>query len=143
MKKVTLKEKVVRFSISIPPEFLTYLDKLVKKGYSSRSEAIRDLIRAKIAEEEWKGEKEVIGILTILYDHTVKGIEKKLTDVQHVFLLKIHSCLHIHLTKTDCMEIIILRGKPVDIEKMVAKIVGVKGVKYGKVLKVAGVERLP
>ncbi|WP_457626647.1 nickel-responsive transcriptional regulator NikR [Persephonella sp.] len=134
-------EKLTRFSITIPEELLEYLDsKVVNKGYSSRSEFIRDMIREKIIEDKWSGEEEVIGVLTVIYDHHHRELTQKMIDIQHSRYINVMCTTHIHLDHHNCLETIIIRGKPSEIENISIKISGLKGVKFAKLTKTSKVE---
>ena len=106
-------EKVIRFGVSINPKLLERFDNIIKeKGYTNRSEAIRDLIRDFLVAEEWKtSDEETVGTLTIVYDHEIRGVSDKLTDIQHRYCKNIISTLHVHLDKHNCMEVLVLKGK--------------------------------
>lgn len=127
---------IKRFGVSIPDELLTKLDSLAKKkGYTNRSEAIRDLIRDRFVEEEWAGEeKEVVGTVTLVYDHKSHELSEKLTDLQHSYFQNIISTTHIHLDKHNCLEVLIVRGPSKKIKKIADHLIATKGVKHGKLV---------
>jgi len=105
--------KIVRFGVSIEEDLLENFDKIIEdKGYNSRSEAIRDLIRDYIIKEKWNLKKEkVAGSISLIYEHDVYGLSEKLTDIQHHYHDVIISTLHVHLDEKNCMEVILVRGK--------------------------------
>ena len=125
-----------RFGISIEEDLLQKLDHIVKvKGYSNRSEAIRDFAREHLVEEEWKDpKKEVVGTLTLVYDHHARLLSDKLADIQHDFHDKVIASTHIHLTKHNCAEVIILKGKSAEVKKISDRLISTKGVKHGKLV---------
>lgn len=127
-------EKIARFGVSIEPELLKKFDRLIKnKGYENRSEAIRDLVRKSIIESEIEVEKgEIIGALTIVYDHDVGNITNKLLHIQHHCLSETISTTHVHLDEHNCFEVIVVRGKAKDVRKLAENIKALKGVKYGE-----------
>ena len=129
-------EKVVRFGISINPKLLERFDAIIQeKGYTNRSEAIRDLIRDFLVAEEWKAsDEETVGTLTLVYDHEIRGISDKLTDLQHKYHKNIISTLHVHLDEHNCMEVLILRGKAKNIKKIADTLISARGVKHGKLV---------
>ncbi len=137
-----MEEKTVRFSVSISQDLLKELDsRVIKKGYSSRSELIRDLIRELIIEEKWNNEtEEVVGVLTIIYDHHQRDLTRKMIDIQHSKYINILCSTHVHLDHNNCLETIIIKGKPADIEKISIEIGGLKGVKFSKLTKSSKVE---
>lgn len=106
-------EGVTRIGVSLEPELLTEFDKVIaKKGYVSRSEAIRDLVRDSLAETEWKNDKEyVCGVITMVYDHDTTGLSEKITEIQHSALQAISTTVHIHLDHDRCMEVVVVEGE--------------------------------
>jgi len=128
-------EKMVRFGVSIPPELLKKFDKLIdEKGYANRSEAIRDIIRAHMIEQEWEKEGEVVGTITILYDHDTRGVMEKLTDLQHENFGDVSSTIHVHLDESNCLEVIVVKGDAKRVKKLADKLIATKGVKHGKLV---------
>ena len=123
-------EELARFGISIPKELLKAFDDYIeRKHYANRSEAIRDLIRQKLVEEEWKESKEeVVGVITYLYDHHKRELTDKLVDIQHEYYEKIITTQHLHVDHHRCLEIILVRGKANEIKDLADKIQAQKGV---------------
>ncbi|PJB20993.1 MAG: nickel-responsive transcriptional regulator NikR, partial [Euryarchaeota archaeon CG_4_9_14_3_um_filter_38_12] len=109
-------------------------DKLIrKKGYGSRSEAIRDLIRDETVKQILENENEpVIGTLTIVYDHDASNVTNKLLDVQHRHHKNISSTMHLHLDEHNCLEVLVVSGKVKDVQSIADSITSIKGVKHGK-----------
>lgn len=129
-------EKTVRFSISMNADLLQKFDEAIEERmYTNRSKAIRDLIRDFIVESEWeKSEKEVIGSLTLIYDHRTRGIVDRLTDIQHKKYSKIISNMHVHLDERNCMEVLAIKGLPDEVRKISDSLISSKGVKHGKLV---------
>lgn len=129
-------EKVERFSVSISPKLLRNFDALLKKrGYANRSEGIRDLIRDCLVEEEWAGAKgEVIGSLTLLYDHAVRGISDKLTALQHEHAAHVLTSMHVHLDAHNCLEVLVISGQAEEVKKISDRLLASRGVKHGKLV---------
>ena len=128
--------ETVRFGISIDSGLLDRFDAVVEgKGYVNRSEAIRDLIRDALVEQSWEaGEEETVGTLTLVYDHHVRDLSDRLTDIQHDHHDRIISTLHVHLDHHNCLEVLIVRGKAGQIKAIADSMIGVKGVKHGKLV---------
>jgi len=123
---------IIRFGVSLEKELLEKFDKLIKeKKYSNRSEAIRDSIRENLVKREWIGGKEVAGAITLVFDHHKRELMNTLTDIQHDFHTLIISSQHVHLDHDNCLEIIVVRGKPRDARELADKLRATKGVKYG------------
>jgi len=123
---------IVRFGVSLEKELLDKFDKLSKeKQYPNRSEAIRDLIREELVKREWVEGKEVAGAITLVFDHHKRELMNTLTDIQHDFYQLIISSQHVHLDHDNCLEIIVVRGKPRGVKELADKLRATKGVKYG------------
>ncbi len=124
---------LVRFGVSIEEELLKQFDEEIeRKGYSNRSEAIRDLIRDQIVNEEWETDEETVGTITIVYDHHTRDLSANLTHIQHSFEGDIRSVLHIHLDHHNCLEVLVVQGKGRLLQQFADQLVSIKGVKHGK-----------
>jgi len=128
--------KTVRFSVSVNSDLLKRFDETIKeKTYTNRSKAIRDLIVDFIVEREWeKSESEVMGSLTLLFDHETRGLVEKLTEIQHERCGNIVSTMHVHIDKHNCMEILAMKGLPREIREIADKLISCRGVKHGKLV---------
>ena len=106
--------KLTRFAVSLDKSLFDQLNQLVKKHqYTNRSEYIRDLLRAKLVDTEWTENKnEVVGTLTLLYDHHAYQITKKLTELQHHHHHTVLATTHVHLDAHLCAEVVIMKGFP-------------------------------
>ncbi len=129
-----MENGLVRFGVSLSPKLLKDFDKLIgKKGYTNRSEAIRDLIRDSLVQAEWEaGDKETVGTVTLLYNHHARELTHVLTDLQHRHHQSIVSTTHIHLDEHNCLEVLVVKGKARDIKKIADKLISTRGVKHGK-----------
>lgn len=123
-------EGVTRIGVSLEPELLSKFDKIIqKKGYVSRSEAIRDLVRDTLAESEWKNDKELMcGVITMVYNHETIGLSGRITELQHNALDTIYTTTHIHLDHNLCMEIIAVEGELGVLKKLTNDLGSIKGV---------------
>jgi len=128
-------EKVERIGVSLDKGLLEKFDKLIAgKGYQSRSEAIRDLVREQISSERLEEPSvSAVAAVCLVYNHHASNLMKKLTALQHSHLLQVISSLHIHLGEHDCMEIVVLKGRIGQIKKVADSIICQKGVKLGKI----------
>ena len=128
--------KTVRFGVAMDNVLLDKFDRLIiKKGYSNRSEAIRDLMRSNLVEEEWKTtNRQTVGTVTIVYSHSVREITDILTELQHHYHAEIISCMHVHLDAHNCLEVLALKGKPKNIKKLADTLIATKGVKHGELV---------
>ncbi|HIE44346.1 MAG TPA: nickel-responsive transcriptional regulator NikR, partial [Candidatus Omnitrophica bacterium] len=117
--------------ISIDEKLLRKFDAFIRKRkYSNRSEAIRDLIRRNFVEEEWEKGKEVVGSISLVYDHHKRELVERLTELQHIFHNLIISTQHIHLDYNNCFEIIVVKGRAEETRELAQKMQATKGVKY-------------
>ena len=127
--------RVARFAISIDERLLERFDQYIeKKGYVSRSEAVRDLIRNALIEESIGEDRNVFGTITIVYNHHQKELAEKITDIEHGYLKNIISTMHIHIDHHHCLETIAVKGKAGVIKELADKIITLKGVKHGKLV---------
>lgn len=126
----------VRFGISIDENLLQQFDELIgNKGYSNRSEALRDLMRDALVEQQWSQEdEETVGTVTLVYDHHTRDLSDKLTEHQHSHHQAIISVLHVHLDAHNCLEVAVVRGTSREVRKLADELIGTKGVKHGKLV---------
>jgi len=130
-----MKEQVERIGVSLDKTLLAKFDELVTaQDYENRSEAIRDLIRSRLSEKKLGNLKaKAIAAVCLVYDHHSTRLMEKLTSLQHNRLLETICTTHIHLDAHDCMEIIVLKGRVGEINKMGEKLLSQKGVKLGNI----------
>lgn len=122
-----------RFSISMEDDLLGKFDRyLEQRGYSNRSEAVRDLVRKALIDEEWRAGEEVVGVITLVYDHHHRQLQDKLTDIQHDHHEMIISATHVHMDHHNCLEVIIVKGEASAICQMADRLKAEKGVKSGE-----------
>jgi CopG family nickel-responsive transcriptional regulator len=127
--------KIVRVGVTFPPDLLKEFDEIINKmGYESRSKAIQDAVRLYVSEKKWLREEEAyqIGVLLMVYDHEVKGLESELTETQHHHVQLISSTMHIHLGERDCLEAIAVKGKASEIRQLSHELTTKRGVKILK-----------
>ena len=134
-KRVTM-EKITRFGVSIEPDLLKKFDKVIKKkGYKNRSEAIRDIIRENLIVETTEDpNSEAIGTLTMIYDHHAGNLTNRLLDLQHHHHKEILTTTHIHVDHDNCLEVLVLKGKTRNIQKLADNIKSLKGIKHGELV---------
>jgi CopG family nickel-responsive transcriptional regulator len=126
----------IRFSVSLPGNLLEALDhRVTSRGYTSRSELVRDMIRERLVEDAWQAGDEVAGVLVIIFDHHQRELAQKIIDIQHNQDVHVLCSTHVHLDHHNCLETIILQGRPPEIEQIVAEIGGLKGVKFAKLTR--------
>lgn len=125
--------ELTRFGVSLDDTLLQQFDRLIhRKGYTNRSEALRDLIRESLVREQWElGTADTVGTLTLVYNHDVRELADKLTDLQHEHYQAIVSTLHVHLDPHHCLEVLVLRGKANELKGIADRLIGTRGVKHG------------
>ena len=126
--------KLARIGVAIDEDLLERFDELIRRrGYPNRSEAFRDLIRDELVQESWKSpDSEVVGSLTLVYDHHVRMLSDKLLDLQHEYHDSILSTLHVHLDHDNCLEVMLIRGRSAAVHQIADALISTKGVKHGK-----------
>ena len=126
--------KLTRIGVAIDADLLEKFDELIElRGYPNRSEAFRDLIRNELVEESWKSpESEVVGSVTLVYNHHVRQLNDKLLDLQHDHHNSILSTLHVHLDHENCLEVLLIKGKAAAVNQIANALISTKGVKHGR-----------
>ncbi len=125
---------LTRIGVAIDEDLLEQFDALIEgRGYSNRSEAFRDLIRTELVGEiAARPDAEVVGSLTLVYDHHVRLLSDKLLDLQHEHHDAILSTLHVHLDHRNCLEVLLIRGRSADVRRIADTLISTKGVQHGK-----------
>lgn len=126
---------IIRFGVSIDQDLLENYDRLIaERGYATRSEALRDLIRDALIQQkiETQIETNALGSLTLVYDHHARNLSKEMGAIQHDYHETILSVMHLHVSHDDCLEIIALRGKVAEIVELANRLLSLKGIKNGK-----------
>lgn len=129
-------DKITRKGIAFEPKELKDFDLLIKKkGYNNRSEALRDLIRKELNEQNIRDpEKIVKASLTMVFDHHKHDLQHELTHKQHDNAKLIRSTIHVHIDEDNCMEVLILDGKVKEIKKFADSMLATKGVMNGRLV---------
>jgi CopG family nickel-responsive transcriptional regulator len=130
------KSALHRIGVAIDEELLERFDDLIqRRGYENRSEAFRDLARAELIKDGMERlNAEVVGTVTIVYDHHVRLLSEKLNELQHEHHKNILSTLHVHLDHDDCLEVIVVRGKGREVAQIGNTLIATKGVKHGRMI---------
>ena len=128
--------KITRVGVTFPPELLKDFDEIIgKMGYESRSKAIQDAVRLFVSERKWLQEEantSQTGVILMVYDHDVRGLESDLTEAQHHHSDLVTSTLHIHIGERDCLEAIAVKGKATDLRHLSDELAIKRGVKILK-----------
>jgi CopG family nickel-responsive transcriptional regulator len=128
--------KVSRFGVSLEDDLLHSFDRSIAElGYANRSEAIRDLIRDHLIQKRVsKGDSEVVGVVTLVYDHRTHRLGDILADMQHKAQVTINTSLHIHLDEHNCLEVVVIRGAAEMVHGVAGRLIATKGVDNGKLV---------
>jgi len=125
-----------RIGVAIDTGLLEKFDRLIsERGYTNRSEAFRDLIRDDLVTKDAESpDSQVIGTVTLVYDHHVRLLQEKLTAIQHDHHHSILSTLHVHLDHDNCLEVLVVRGRSAEVRKVADVLISTKGVKHGRLV---------
>ena len=127
--------QLIRTGVSLEQHLLVEFDRLIaRRGYANRSEAIRDLIREALLEQIVASNKPVVGTLTLVYDHHVPDLARKLTEVQHNAGARVLAATHIHLDHHFCLEVIIMKGCARELQALSDGMLALRGVQLGKLV---------
>jgi len=129
--------KLVRFGVAMDEELLSKFDELVERRgiATNRSEAVRDLVRDALVDEQWEAPgEEIVGTITMVFDHHANDLAEKLDSLQHAHHDKVVSSMHVHLDAHNCLEVIVVRGESGAIRTIAEALLGTKGVKHGKLV---------
>jgi|YNPNPStandDraft_1061719.scaffolds.fasta_scaffold52146_1 CopG family nickel-responsive transcriptional regulator len=131
-----MADRVERFGVSMDSSLLERFDRRIRKaGYSNRSEAIRDVVRNYLVEEEWQDEEaEVVGTVTLVYNHHQRELDHTLNELQHEFHDTIICATHVHLDEENCLEVIVIRGSAREVRTIGERLISTRGVKHGKLV---------
>jgi len=121
-----------RFSVSLEKDLLAKFDEYIaEQGYNNRSEAVRDLIRKGLVKQEWESNSQVVGVVTLVYDHHRPQLQERVTEIQHDFYHIITSTTHVHMDHHNCLEVTIVKGRAAEVQKLAQGLIALRGVKDG------------
>jgi CopG family nickel-responsive transcriptional regulator len=132
--------RIIRVGVTFPPELLKDFDEVTAQmGYNNRSKAVQDAVRTFVSEKQalYKTKGEQAGIILMLYDHDVRGLENALTHTQHHYANVICSSMHIHLSEKECLEAVAVKGEAAEIRSLSSELSTRKGVKTVKPMLVS------
>jgi CopG family nickel-responsive transcriptional regulator len=126
-----------RFGVSLEKDLLAQFDKaLGRRGFENRSDGIRRLIRDMLVTDEWKDEgQDVVGSVSLVYDHDTLDLAKRLTRIQHESHTLIVSSMHVHLDAHHCLETLVIRGKPREVQRVADRLIHARGVLHGALFR--------
>ena len=131
-----MPENVTRYTVSVPSSLMEAFDEIVqRRGFTNRSEALRDLMRSALVDERWGDEDaEVMGTVTLVFDHHQRELSRRLTALQHDAHDMVICATHVHLDHHHCLEVIVLRGRAARVREMAEALIGTRGVLHGKLV---------
>ena len=132
---------VSRISISLPSDLLSELDRMVLgRGYGSRSQAISDMVNYQLAEHKRAlGNEVMAGTLTLLYDRSTRGLQKKLADIQYRHIDEVISSLHVHLTENQMLEVVLVQGPAARLQDIANLMITQRGIITGRLHLLAAI----
>jgi CopG family nickel-responsive transcriptional regulator len=133
-----MKDPLVRFGVAIEGSLLRQLDALASERGCTRSELLRDLARAEVGRAKVPKGVEAVGALTLVYDHHVRDLSGKLTDLQHQLGEGVRAALHVHLSHDLCLEVVVVHGRSHELQSMADRVLAMRGVKHGGIEIIAG-----
>jgi CopG family nickel-responsive transcriptional regulator len=126
-----MKNELVRFGVAMERDLLQHLDEIVEERGVTRSELLRDLVRAEVVRAKVSKGTPAVATLTLVYDHHVRELSEKLTEFQHQLGDQVRSTLHVHLDQRRCLEVIILRGQSDELKRVADRLLATRGVTHG------------
>ncbi len=133
------KDPLVRFGVAFEGSLLRELDAVVAARGSTRSELFRDLARAEVGRHKVPKAVDAIATLTLVYDHHVRDLSEKLTELQHELGEQVRATMHVHVTHDLCLEVIVIRGRSDRLQQIADRLLALRGVKQGGIEIVAGI----
>jgi CopG family nickel-responsive transcriptional regulator len=132
-----MKDPLVRFGVAVEASLLRDLDAVAAQRGCTRSELLRDIGRAEVGRAKVSAGGPAVGALTIVYDHHVRDLSEKLTELQHELGDDVRAALHVHLSHDMCLEVVVMRGRSDRLSAIADRILALRGVKQG------GIELIP
>ncbi len=126
-----MQNDLVRFGVAMDRPLLERFDAIVAERGVTRSELLRDLVRAELARAQVARGAPAVATLTLVYDHHVRELSEKLTEFQHQLGDRVRSTLHIHLDEHRCLEVIVLRGRSDELKRVADRLLATRGVTHG------------
>jgi len=126
-----MKANLVRFGVAMDRSLLEHLDVIVGSRGVTRSEILRDLVRAEVVRTQVPKGVPAFAALTLVYDHHVRDLTERLTEIQHDLGDRVRSTLHVHIDHDHCLEVIVMRGRSDELQRVAEKLLATRGVKHG------------
>jgi CopG family nickel-responsive transcriptional regulator len=135
-RKPKAEPAVVRFGVSIPRELFDKFDQqLTSRGHENRSAALRELMREKLAEQDWAaGEGRQAAILSFVLDSAKLEAQRRVLDWQREVDSLVLSALHVRLDPRQELWVLVLSGTGAELRQQAERVLGAKGVALGKLV---------
>ena len=133
-----MKDALVRFGVALEGSLLRDLDAVVRERGCTRSELFRDMARATVGRAKVPKAVDAIATLTMVYDHHVRDLSERLTDLQHELGEQVRATMHVHISHDLCLEVIVMRGRSDLLQGIADRMLALRGVKQGGIEIVAG-----
>jgi CopG family nickel-responsive transcriptional regulator len=131
-------DQLTRISFSLESSLLEKWEQLrQEKGYKNRSEFFRDMVRSLLVERACQRDEEVVGAITLLYDHDTPGLANALTAQQHEHHAAILATTHVHLDHHHCVEVILVRARASQVQALAFQLQKQRGVLHGGLVMTA------
>jgi CopG family nickel-responsive transcriptional regulator len=126
-----MASELVRFGVAMEKPLLDAFDALVEARAVTRSELLRDLARAEVVRTQVARGVPAVASLTLVYDHHVRDLTERLTEIQHQLGERVRSTMHVHLDHDHCMEVIVMRGRSDELQRVAERLLATRGVTHG------------
>jgi CopG family transcriptional regulator, nickel-responsive regulator len=140
MPRVPKRDGLVRFGVAMEASLLRAFDAVVKRRASTRSEVLRDLARAEVTRAEVASGSDAVATVTLVYDHRVRDLAARLSELQHALGGKVRSAMHVHLDHAHRLEVLILQGRADELRQFAERVFATRGVKHGGIEMIASGE---
>ena len=132
---------VARMSVSLPEDLLSALDLMVEsRGFASRSQAIGDMLHRSLQEHKRElGRDVMVGTITLFYDNSVSGLQKKLADLQAENIDEVISSLHVHLQGNQTLEVVLVQGPPRELQRIADDMITLRGIISGRMQLISAI----
>lgn len=131
------RDELVRFGVAMEAALLEEFDALVAARGTTRSEALRDLVRGEVTRAKVAGGADAVAALTLVYDHHVRDLTERLTELQHTLGEKVRATMHVHLDHDNCLEVVVMHGRSDELRTVASRMLATRGVKHGGIELIA------
>ena len=124
-----------RFTISLDDALAKAFDAwILQRGYATRSEAVRDLLRSHLQESREKSDSRghCVANLSYVYNHHERALAERLVHIQHEHHDLTVSTMHVHLDHEQCLETVMLKGTVAQVRQFAQELTAETGVRHGQ-----------